>query len=257
MLDHLLLSQERVRWTPLDLGSALIAWWDAEALSSISFGTGSAVASWTDVKNSIVVSQATGGSRPTYGASAFGRQQRPGLTFDALDDYLIRTPAPAEIPTGAGVYEVWSAYNQSALVADATVRTLFGIGNGTTVQARAASRLLGTAGGSDPTLSRWRVQAGDGSTSFTTTPATSPDLSGPGVVRAVYTGTAIRGSVNGRNTNDVAVVPNTPNTRFVIGGSAGTTPTAPLQGSINSLLITGLLSGLQAILLNNYLKGRL
>lgn len=63
-------------WTPLNLGSAVVAWWDAG--SGIGFGSGSNVNTWTDRANGIV---ATNGAATFPVFSATSRNGKPGVSF--------------------------------------------------------------------------------------------------------------------------------------------------------------------------------
>lgn len=89
-----------VLWTPLTLGSALIAWWDAQALASLTFNSGN-VASWTDVVGGRVASQGTGANQPGY--SATSRNSKPGLSFNGSTQVLTFTPTGLPSASAASV----------------------------------------------------------------------------------------------------------------------------------------------------------
>lgn len=78
-----------VLWTPLNLGSALVAWWDPN--SGVIVDASGNVASWTDRVGGIVASQSNASSRPGFSATA--RNGKPGLLFNG-SQYLT-TPAVA------------------------------------------------------------------------------------------------------------------------------------------------------------------
>jgi hypothetical protein len=75
----------RPLWTPISLGSALVAWWDAQKTSTIVFN-GSNVSAWTDMRSGIAASQATGGNQPTWSATA--QNGKAGLTFNGTTQVL-------------------------------------------------------------------------------------------------------------------------------------------------------------------------
>lgn len=91
-----------VPWTPLNLGSALVAWWDAQAASSTSL-SGSSVISWTDKVGGIVASQGTSGNRPTFSPTA--RNGKPGLVFASASSQRLLFN-PAGLPTSARTVSV-------------------------------------------------------------------------------------------------------------------------------------------------------
>lgn len=54
-----------VLWSPLNLGSSLVAWWDASDTAHMTFN-GSNVASWTDKVGGVTISNATAANQPVY-----------------------------------------------------------------------------------------------------------------------------------------------------------------------------------------------
>lgn len=76
-----------VPWTPLNLGAALVAWWDAQASSTLNL-SGSNVTSWTDKVAAVVATQA--GVAPTFSATA--RNGKPGLSFNGTTQRMTFTP---------------------------------------------------------------------------------------------------------------------------------------------------------------------
>ena len=79
------------RWTPLDLGSSLAVWFDADDRSSIALN-GSAVSQWYDKSgNGRHVSQAAASQQPAYGANTLNG--RPVIRFDGVNDTLQRATA--------------------------------------------------------------------------------------------------------------------------------------------------------------------
>ena len=73
-----------INWNPGDLGSALVAHYDARVPSSITVATG--VSQWDDLSgNSNHMTQGTGTQQPSYASE--------GVTFDNTDDELVATSA--------------------------------------------------------------------------------------------------------------------------------------------------------------------
>ncbi len=81
-----------VLWTPLNLGSALVAWWDAGNTANIVFSPN--IQTWTDRQSGIVATAS--GAQPGWSATA--RNGKPGLTFDGATQRMTFTPA---FPVGA------------------------------------------------------------------------------------------------------------------------------------------------------------
>lgn len=74
-------------WTPLALGSSLVAWYDAADASTITQSSG-AVSQWKDKSgNANHLLQSTAGNKPTYSATGF-QSNTPGITFDGVNDFL-------------------------------------------------------------------------------------------------------------------------------------------------------------------------
>ena len=121
-----------VLWTPLNLGSALVAWWDPTQGISLN---GSTVSSWTDRVGSIVASQATTASQPPY--SATGLNGYPALLPTAANNFLtIATAQLTQLPQG-------TTPSYMATVAGSTINSqyyyLFGYG----AQANTKDRAIG------------------------------------------------------------------------------------------------------------------
>lgn len=71
--------------TPITiLGSKLVAWWDHTDQSTMTFGTGLAVASIRDKANGYVATQSTATRQPTYSSTA--RNGVGGITYDGTKD---------------------------------------------------------------------------------------------------------------------------------------------------------------------------
>jgi hypothetical protein len=72
-------------WTPLNLGSTLVAWWDAQYTPNLTFN-GSNISAWTDRQSGIVASQGTGANQPGWSGTA--RNGKAGLTFNGSSQQL-------------------------------------------------------------------------------------------------------------------------------------------------------------------------
>lgn len=76
----------RKLWTPLDLGSALVAWYDPSDAATV-HTTGGVIDSIDDKSGNGNTLVASGTARPAYGATAF-QSHVPGITFDGSNDFL-------------------------------------------------------------------------------------------------------------------------------------------------------------------------
>lgn len=237
-----------VPWSPLDLGSSLLAWWDAEAAGSLSL-SGSSVLSWIDLKGGLALTPPSSGARPLWQATAFNG--RPMVTFDGSDDTL--EASAAALPSAAAPSEIWVLIDQQLSAADASNRIIAGYGSNATATWRVARRIVSTG------VNRSGAQVGDNSTSVPVVgPAT--DLSGRHVVRLavgaissqVFTDTVPTGTGGA----PVTVTPATGNTRIRLGASPGTTANSFFTGGINSALVTGPLADPAATQLMGWLKAR-
>lgn len=92
-----------VLWTPLNLGTSLVAWWDAQYLPNLTLSVGAASA-WLDRKSGILAVQATGAKQPVWSATA--RNGKPGLTFTASSSQTL-TFTPAGFPTGSSAVSIF------------------------------------------------------------------------------------------------------------------------------------------------------
>lgn len=100
----------RTLWTPLNLGSTLVEWWDAQDTAKMTFNSGN-VASWTGEKAGIVVSQATAANQPIYSATA--RNGKPGLTFDGVRT-LLSASSPGLPATATAYSAAVAAYSNNS-----------------------------------------------------------------------------------------------------------------------------------------------
>jgi len=136
-------------WTPAQLGSEVFAWWDASYAPSISFGSGSNVALWTDRINGVVASQGNGAKQPTWSATA--NNNTPGLAFDIAGSTSLAFTLPSD-PSVGGELWVCVALNKSATTVT-TLNTMFAAGAYATGKGIAMSIVTGDIA----TLDTWNV----------------------------------------------------------------------------------------------------
>lgn len=97
-------------WTPLNLGAALLAWWDPADTANMTFGTG--VQFWNDKIGGRTAAQNTAASQPTWSATA--RNGKPGLIFNAASLQWFNF-IPTGFPTGNNISTMFvSAFNNNA-----------------------------------------------------------------------------------------------------------------------------------------------
>ena len=212
-------------WTPDDLGSDLLAFWDAEALGSLSLTAG-AVDSWTDTKNGYVLSQSTAARKPTYGATSLSG--RPGVTFDGADDYLEMAVSP--LPIGATPMEAWAIWREDGPTS-AISRIIWRYGGSTSPFYRSMLRNNASA------TQNLSVSAGDG-ISASASAVRDEDISGVHVLRGLFEAHRVRASVDGSNYTSASIAMNTPAGILRVGASTASTPANFAQGCLGGLLFT-------------------
>ena len=127
-------------WTPLTLGSALVAWWDPTQGFSLN---GSNVASWTDRVGAVVASQTTASSQPAYSSTA--RNNSPGIT---LSNQVLRFIPGQNWPHGAVPLSIAVVGYVSPSVGQYDYRTAFGYGsNGGAVELGLGSNNIDVSNG--------------------------------------------------------------------------------------------------------------
>lgn len=235
--------KRREAYSPLDLGSTLLAWWDASQGVTVS---GSAVTAWRDRRNGYVVAQGASANRPTWSATGFNGA--PGLTFDGTDDYLELASTPATFPTGSAGCEFWVVAQQSALPADTTVRHSVSYGDVVTDR-RFQSRFV--SGG----VNRTRTGAGNGTTGVAGD-ETTIDLSSRHVIRSQFTATTVGSAVDSSALNTAAAVPATNLGRLRIGAAVLNPVANYWQGKIRDVIVTKPLTSDQATALRTFLLAR-
>ena len=201
-------------WAPADLGSALVADWDASVLAN------GAVASWTDSKAGLIAT-ATAGLQPIKAATSFNSAY-PGVTFDGVYDFLNITGTTG-LPVGASPGELWAVAN---FVAVAAALIVVNYGSAGSSLSRTI-RISNAAGGT--------VQLHDG-----TATSGAPAGLGNKITGGSFSGTAMNGYTNGTAhlTNPVTMATlATGATRLRIGGSLAASPTLWFNGTIARIFI--------------------
>lgn len=238
-------SGQQPTWSPLELGSKLMAWWDAEDVSSLSVA-GGAVAGWTDLKGGMVLAQATSGFKPTWSATGFNG--RPVVTFDGTDDELTAI-GTGSLPIGSAPGEIWALVDQQMSAGTTDDRRMFHYG-GSSANARALRRSV--VGG----VNRAYATVGDGSLS-TATSNNAVDFTGRHIVRLTVSATDFALALDNQAGATVSSVAATSNVRTRMGASgAGSTAVAFFQGGISAILVTGALAAPEATNLYAFLSNR-
>jgi hypothetical protein len=112
-------------WSPLNLGSALLAWWSADYGLTLS---GSAVSAWADRKHGYTLTQSSPAARPIFSATGFGGAAC--LIHDGIDDCLYNLAATGWFPTGSAGLEMHGVGQQDApAVSDTALRCFVALGN--------------------------------------------------------------------------------------------------------------------------------
>lgn len=197
---NLLIAAAARPWTPLNLGNKLFAWWNADVLSSLTL-SGNQVSAWRDLAFGTEVAQSTASSRPIWSATSFNGS--PGVTFDGTDDRMSNLTQQARIPDTGGYY-LMATVDQTALVADTTVRAIITLSSSNASQtslrravASGQNRVAINIGGS-------AINASSGDFSGRTTPA----------MRTISSGATI----------------------YLNGASVGTSATAPVTSTIRTYI---------------------
>lgn len=239
---NVLSAQGGAAWLPANLGSSLLAWWDAEDASTLEL-SGSTVTTWTDKKNGYAAGQATTGSKPVYSATAL--YNRPALIFDGADDFLSMELQP--FPSASAPVEIWALVDQQRLGSAATGGVMLAYGGIGSPNRRVLFRAQGANASSVVYCFAEPGQTG-----------TAGDLfNGIHIARLRFDGSVVQAQID-----DVAPSSSPPgtattgNSRTRIGSNTADTPTSFFQGSMNSILVTSLLSSGEASSLRAFLKSR-
>lgn len=232
-------------WSPLDLGSSLLAWWTADRADLITL-SGSQVTDWLDIIANRNMTQGVSGARPLYSATSFNGS--PGVTFDGIDDEVSVGAAP--FPSSSAASEMWLLADQTALPADPVTRIAFAYGSGS-----ASNNRRGIARAVSGGVNLAQARTGNGTTTLADVVA---DYSGRKVMRGVFSPTTTTVYLDGVAGPGTAIVPNTTvsSARTRIGANSGTTPANFFQGVVRDAIITGPLSAPDAASLNTYLMNK-
>lgn len=232
-------------WTPLALGSSLLAWWDAERPDLIT-APGGAMSIWRDIVGGYDVTQAVGASKPVYSATSFNG--RPGVSFDGIDDELTGA-FPASFPTGAIPNEIWGVTSQDALAADVSSRVVAACGAGS-FQGRSLERTVVSG------ANRAFTRVGNGAANLTAIEGTV-DFSGRHVCSAIIDGSNIFGEIDTVVSAATACTPLTSGLRVRLGASAANTASSYWSGTHSAILITSIITAMQRAQLYAYFNRRL
>lgn len=209
------------------LGSALIAWWTADDLASLTLST-AAVTEWRDQVAGYAAVPGVSSTRPVYASDSFNGA--PSLFFDGVDDVLTCTDAAllAALPDGAEPGEILGIFEQLTTPPDSTVRYIASYGAGPSNARRIARANISG-------VNRGRAQVGTGAQSVTAT-GTVVDLSSRHVLRAIFGATEATVEVDEASPISVAGIPVTTNTRLRIGANDSTSVANFLNGRIRDLV---------------------
>lgn len=229
-------------WTPMSLGSSLLAWWDSALGVSLSTDK---VTAWVDRVAGYSAAQGSDTLRPTWSATSFNGS--PGLTFDGTDDHLALASQP--FPSGANACEMWAVVQQDALAADATTRMVVSYGGDASTARRSLTRIV--SGGSN----RFESSAGNGATLYAAG-VTGVDFSSRNVIRGRFGATSISSTINTTSSTDTAGVPATGTSRLRIGSISNTSAGNYWNGKIRDVIVTGSLTADQVTQLQSFLLSR-
>lgn len=230
-------------WTPLDLGTKLYAWWDAEDAATLDLA-GANVNAWADKKNGLVVSQTTSGSKPVLNPTAMNG--RPAVVFDGTDDFL-ENVGNGVLPTGTASREMWGLFDLTNLGSDAGSRYFFGYGGSA---ANIFTGLRRTATGGINRASFW---VGTGSSSLVPLIG-DRDASGIHIWRGRTEPTVSEVNLDNA-TNSIAGSPNISTGRVRVGCVVDAF-SGYVKGSTNSIIVTDLLSAQETESLRVFLNSR-
>lgn len=231
-------------WSPLNLGSKLRYWLDAEATNTVTT-SGSLVTSWIDRKGGVfAATQGTSGFRPTY--SPTGLNGRPAIVFDGTDDYLQSSSIPSAIPSGTDTVEAWLLASDTGLAVN-TLKKAFALSSATSSRRSIARR--NTA----PHYVGMQIGTGASADLVYSTTAVSDGIH---LYRAVFENNNQRLYQDDMATPVVSrsVTMNVSSNRLVVGAEASTA--GFWQGPINTLLFTTPLTNDEVTKMAEYLKAR-
>lgn len=228
-------------WKPSDLGTDLLAFWDAEVTASVTLA-GSLVTAWADQVAGYSATQSTSGFRPSYSATSLNN--RPGITFDGTDDYLLYGAIPASFPVAAIGDEIWGLASQDFPGTQAGNQTIFSYGDLANLNCRRLYR------SNVSNVSRGGINATANAVD------TLVDFSGVHVARGTFAATTISVAVDGNVATTAAAVPATAASGAVAMGALTSGANRFWKGPLNAVIVTKPLSAPNAALLLAFLKAR-
>jgi len=229
-------------WNPLNLGSALLAWWDSSR--GVTLATAN-VTSWIDRKGGYDLVQGTAAAQPLWSATSFNGS--PGITFDGTDDEL--TLASQPFPSTSATVELYAVAQQDALAADTTTRHVFGYGGTAGASRRALIRRVATG------VNRGATEIGDGASGIITT-ETTIDLSTRHLQYAIINATTTSVYVDNSSATQTSTVPSTGTSRARAGANTANTAGGFWNGKIRDIIVTSGLTTEQRTALKTFLLNR-
>lgn len=237
------LANANEQWTPIELGSLVKVWQNADRNDLIT-APGGVVSDWIDQAGGIDL-QATGGEQPAYSLTSFNGA--PSVDLDGVDDFLAPVSQPASLPVGAAAGEIYALVDQRAPASDATTGTILSYGGATGTSRRVLQKTVVSG------VNRATAGAGDGTNTKLVTVGTR-DFSGRCVIGLRVFPTSEEVFINTGQSVIAAAVPATGTNAMRVGISQGVT--SPFKGGIREIVMTSELSTLQSARLRRYLHRR-
>lgn len=230
-------------FSPYDLKTNLLAFWDADAAPFMTLNSGN-VTAWGEGKNGYVISEAT--NPPTLVTDGW-TGTTPYVGFNGTSQSL--TLAPSPLPNNAAPYEMWLIGENDDPGENNVQRWFVSTGDGGNVTRGIFRQPSGTS-------NRLRYAVGTGSAQVANQNPTN--LTGKFAARLVVDGTIARLELNndGGVSSQMSVIPGTSNARLRFGSNSISTPASLLLGKIKAVAFTNLLTGAEATNMWTYVLGR-
>lgn len=228
-------------WKPSDLGTDLLAFWDAEVAASLTLA-GSLVNGWADQVGGYSLAQTIGSLKPIYSATSLNG--RPGVAFDGTDDYLLYGALPASFPVAAIGSEIWGLTSQDFPGTQAGNQTVCSYGDLAGLNCRRLYR------SNVANVNRGTVNATVNAVD------TLVDFSGIHVARGTFAATTVGIAMDGNVATTAAGIPATAAVGGVALGALTSGANRFWKGPMNAVLVTKPLSAPNAALLLQFLKTR-
>lgn len=236
-------------FTPGQLGTKLLAWWDAEHSDLITIDGSNRIASWADRIGGLTLAQGTDANKPVLGID--GDIGIRAAAFDGSNDVLT-VEATTGLPTGAELGEIWALVKQAALVADTTTRFVLTYGGITGNARRSIERIV------DTDTNRLRATSGTGGGSMQNVTVTAVAFDGWHVVRCVVSALGLAAGMDSAELTAVNAfgASGTGTTRVRMGAASSDTPVNFWNGSVAAVLVTGALTDDEAEDMARWLNAR-